>query len=250
MGLPSSRRSRAGEGESRVPTAAILAGGLGNRLRSVVADRPKPLADVGGRPFLRYLLEQLADAGIGCVVICTGYLGHQVPAVFGREFLGMRLRYSQEPGPLGTAGALRHALPLLDSGTVLVLNGDSYCTVDLRKFRQWHALHPWGASLVLSRAAEAGRFGRVAVEADGRVVRFEEKGADPGPGWVNAGIYLAPTALIAALPVGAAASLEREVFPGWSREGRLYGWTAAGELLDIGTPESFVGAGTWLAERT
>ena len=93
-------------------TAAILAGGLGTRLRSVVADRPEVLAQVGGRPFLAYLLDQLAVSGIKNVVLCTGYLGEQVQAVFGVSYRSLCLSYSPESAPLGTAGALRLALPL------------------------------------------------------------------------------------------------------------------------------------------
>src|SRR5947208_1434645 len=103
--------------------AAILAGGFGTRLRSVVADRPKPLATISGRPFLAYQLDQLAAVGLRRVVLCTGYRGDQVEATFGRHYAGMRLEYSLEAAPLGTAGALRLALPLLDSDHVLVMNG-------------------------------------------------------------------------------------------------------------------------------
>src|SRR5687767_8460671 len=112
-------------------TAAVLAGGLGSRLRPAVADRPKVLADVAGRPFLAYMLEQLAAAGMSRAVLLTGYRGDQVEAAFGPSFAGLRLAYSREPEPLDTAGALRYALPLLDRRTVLVLNGDSFCRLDL-----------------------------------------------------------------------------------------------------------------------
>ncbi len=94
-------------------TATILAGGLGTRLRSVVADRPKVLAEIHERPFLAYLLDQLAAAGVRNVVICTGYLGERVRAIFGNSYGEMQLHYSQESSPMGTAGALRLALPKL-----------------------------------------------------------------------------------------------------------------------------------------
>ena len=108
-------------------TAAILAGGLGTRLRSVVKDRPKVLAEIRGVPFLTYLLDQLAAAGVRDVVLCTGYMGEQVRSAFGDSYGGMCLSYSQESSPLGTAGALRLALPLFKSSSVLVMNGDSFC---------------------------------------------------------------------------------------------------------------------------
>ncbi len=96
-------------------TAVILAGGLGTRLRSVVADRPKVIAEVGGRPFLSYLLDQLGTAGIEYVVLCTGHLGQQVRAIFGDSYATMKLVYSHEEAPMGTGGALPLATPLLKS---------------------------------------------------------------------------------------------------------------------------------------
>src|SRR5690242_14144702 len=93
-------------------SAAILAGGLGTRLRSVVADRPKVLAPVGGRPFLTYLLGQLARAGVQEVVLLVGYGADQVRSTFGADYDGLRLLYSEETAPLGTGGAVRLALPL------------------------------------------------------------------------------------------------------------------------------------------
>src|SRR5437879_601155 len=108
-------------------TAAILAGGLGTRLRSVIADRPKVLAPVGGRPYLTYLLDQLAKAAVREVVLLTGYGAEQVRDALGATYAGMRLVHAAEPAPLGTAGALRHALPHLRSPAVLLMNGDSYC---------------------------------------------------------------------------------------------------------------------------
>src|SRR4051794_31615921 len=104
-------------------SAAILAGGLGTRLRSVVADRPKVLAPVGGKPYLTYLLDQLARAGVREAVLLVGYGADQVRGVFGHECAGIRLAYSAEPEPLGTAGAVRLALPLFSEDTLFLLNG-------------------------------------------------------------------------------------------------------------------------------
>src|SRR5512137_1697432 len=90
-------------------TAAILAGGLGTRLRSVIADRPKVLAEVQRRPFLEYLLDQLITAKVRDVVLCTGYMGEQIRTRLGDSYGPLRLFYSQETFPMGTGGALRFA---------------------------------------------------------------------------------------------------------------------------------------------
>src|SRR5215831_6990757 len=225
------------------PTAVILVGGLGTRLRPVVADRPKVLALVHGRPFLAYVLDQLVVAGVQRVVLCTGYLGEQVQAVFGRQYGSLALVYAHEPAPLGTAGALRHALPLIDSDPVLVLNGDSYCDVNLTAFLAWHrARRSWG-SLVLTHVQETGRYGHVQVDDAGAVVSFAEKGSALlgsalTTGWINAGIYLLSHALFNSIPTTEPVSIERELFPAWVGRG-LYGYQGGGRFLDIGTPEAY-----------
>lgn len=223
-------------------SAAVLAGGLGTRLRSAVPDRPKVLATVAGRPFLAHLLDRLARASVREVVLLTGHAADQVHAAFGDRYAGMRLTYSVEPAPLGTAGAVRHALPLFRSETVLLVNGDSYCDADLAAFRRSHAEEPSAFGMVLARVADASRYGRVEVAADGRVVRFAEKEPAGPPGWINAGIYLFPRALLEGLEPTRPASLERDLLPAWVAAGRVRGFQAEGRFIDIGTPESYAAA--------
>lgn len=222
-------------------TAAILAGGLGTRLRSVVRDRPKVLAEIRGRPFLACLLAQLCAADIRQVVICTGYLGDQIRATFGDSHGDIRLIYSQEPSPLGTAGALRLALSLFGSDPVLVMNGDSYCDVDLRLFWQRHGERGARGSIVLAETSDVGPFGSVEVRSTGQVIGFQEKNATKRAGWVSAGIYLIASSLIETIPDGCAVSLEHTMFPAWIGHG-LYGFKTEGKFLDIGTPENFAAA--------
>jgi NDP-sugar pyrophosphorylase family protein len=224
-------------------TAAILCGGLGTRLRPVVADRPKPLAPVHGRPLLTYLLDQLAAARVREVVLLTGYRADKVRAALGDRYAGMRLVYSAEPTPLGTAGAVRLALPTLAGPTALLLNGDSYCDVDLAAFRASHRRRAADVSVVLARVPDASRFGRVEVSRDGRVRRFREKEAAAGRAWINAGVYLIERRLLEALRPGRPLSLERDLFPAWAAGARLFGFRCRGRFLDIGTPESFAEAG-------
>ena len=237
-------------------TAAILAGGLGTRLRSVVADGPKVLAEVRGRPFLAYLLRQLVATGVRYVVLCTGYLGEQVQATFGDSYGPLRLVYSQESSPLGTAGAIRLALPLFKPGlneanisdSVLVMNGDSFCEANLRAFWAWHCARGADATLLLTHVPDTKRYGRVLVDDDGFVLNFDEKGHKGGPGWINAGIYLLNHRLLLTIPASGAVSLEREMFPDWIGRG-LYGYRSQGRFLDIGTPESYAEALQFFAQE-
>jgi len=222
-------------------TAVILAGGLGTRLRPVVADRPKVLADVDGVPFVLRLLDQLALAGVKHLVLCTGYRAEQVSATVGRTHGPLEVEYSLEPAPAGTAGALRRALPLLRSSSVLVLNGDSYCDLDLGHFWVWHHLRPAQASLALTRVEDPRRFGTVELGDYGRVERFAEKSGSAAPALVNAGVYIVRRSLLARLPAGRTLSLESDVLPLWLDAG-VYGYQRTGRFIDIGTPESLAEA--------
>jgi D-glycero-alpha-D-manno-heptose 1-phosphate guanylyltransferase len=221
--------------------AVVLAGGLGTRLRPVVADWPKVLATVHGRPWAMFLLDQLANAGIRQVVLLTGFKADQVQNALGEVYRGMRLVYSRESTPLGTAGAVRAALPLLINRAILLMNGDSYCAVDLAALREFHFRREADFSMVLAQSPDASRFGTVRVREDGRVVGFEEKTQSAG-GWINAGIYLMATSLIAEIAPHRQISLEKEMFPPWIGRKAFYGFHTNGRFLDIGTPESYAQA--------
>lgn len=222
-------------------TVAILAGGLGKRLRSAVFDRPKVLAEVGKVPFLQKLLDQVNAAGFKNVVLCTGYLGNQIKGEFGNCYKNLTLLYSQEQLPLGTGGALRLALPLIKSEQVLVMNGDSYCDVNFKEFLRFHLKKKANATLAVINVPEAGRFGSVSLGPDDKILGFKEKKKVGGFSWINAGIYLLKRSLIAEIPEGNYISLEKEIFPKLVEE-NFYGYRSKCKFLDIGTPSSYAEA--------
>ncbi|MBI1900165.1 MAG: nucleotidyltransferase family protein [Planctomycetia bacterium] len=229
--------------------AVVLVGGLGTRLRSVVADRPKPLALVAGRPFLCAILDQFAEAGLRRVALCAGYCGEMVAAELGNTYGPLELRHTCESQPLGTAGAVCAALPHLESSTLLVANGDSYCEADLPAFLRFHRGRNAAVSLLLTRVADTCRFGQVQCDAAGRVLCFTEKGGHRGPGWINAGIYLIERSFVESWPRTAPLSLERDVFPSLlvSSWGGLWAFAEGGRFLDIGTLESYRASEAFLA---
>ncbi len=219
-------------------TAVILAGGLGTRLQSVVEDRSKVMAEVAGRPFLTYLLDQVEATGIRCVVICTGHHGAHLEEVLGSQYGTMQLVYSREESPLGTGGALRQALPLVPSDPMLVMNGDSYCSMNLCELFAAHQQRGAVGTIALCEMADSGSYGTVTLDADGRIAAFREKDAVAGPGWINAGVYVVTRELVKSMPADRAVSLERETFPTWAGHG-LYGHASDCELMDIGTPDRY-----------
>jgi len=218
--------------------AVILAGGFGMRLQSVISDRPKVLAEVSGKPFLSYLLEQIASAGLREVVICVGYMAEKIQDCLGETYGPLHISYSREYEPLGTAGAVRLALPILSSDTILVMNGDSYTDVDLSAYANWFFQKGCRAALLLTKVPDAARYGRVILNEDEGIEAFREKQSDSGAGWINAGIYLMERSLIASIPAGRPYSWEREFFPSLVGKG-LLGFCTEGRFIDIGTPESY-----------
>lgn len=226
---------------------AILAGGFGNRLQSKVMGKPKVLAEVRKHPFLEYLLHQLDQVNFKNIVLCTGYLSDQVEKAFGKKYKKLRLLYSPEQTPLGTAGSLRKALPFTNSETILVMNGDSFCEVDFKKFWHFHLNKSSKASVVLSSVSNTSRFGTVKLKSDNSIIEFREKREGSKAGLVNAGIYLINISLLAGIPEGKKISLEKDVFPTWIGKG-LYGYINNNNFIDIGTPESYAQAEQFLAK--
>lgn len=224
--------------------AVLLAGGAGTRLRAVSGEVPKPLCEVAGRPFVAHLLGQLREAGVARCLVCTGYRGDQVEQVLGPSFGdSLRLDYSREPEPLGTAGALRHALGRLTAETLLVMNADSYVRTPLAKFVEWHRKHAFPAALIAVRLADASSFGRLAIDpVTQRLKSFGEKRATSGSAWVNAGVYLLPRSFLSDIPAGRFVSIEHESFPRWAARGYVGAYKIGAEFTDIGTPDRLSGA--------
>lgn len=219
--------------------AVILAGGLGTRLRASAGDLPKPLVPVHGKPFIRWLVELVRDRGMQEVLLLTGYRAEPIHDHFERDPVdGIELRYSREPAPLGTGGALRHAVPLLDSLFVLI-NGDTYLDVAYAELLQHATRQDTAAMMVIYRDAngELDQKGNVDVDEDGFVVAYQSKPAPPLP-YIDAGVSVWSRQLFERLsPAGGAFSLERDVVPELIARRQLWSSSSPRRFYDIGTPE-------------
>jgi mannose-1-phosphate guanylyltransferase len=223
--------------------AVILAGGEGTRLRPLTLSIPKPVVPVVDRPFLRHQLDLLAGAGIREIVFSVAYRPERVEAVFGDgRDLGLRILYAVEDSPLGTGGAVRNALPLLDERTV-VMNGDVLTNVDLAQVVARHDAERASATIVLTPVPNPAAYGLVETDAAGRVTRFLEK---PRPeqittNRINAGIYVLETDTIGLMPAGVKYSIERGFFPSLLDRGEpVLGPVHEGYWIDIGTPDKYL----------
>lgn len=219
--------------------ALILAGGLGSRLRPVLPTCQKVVAPVQGRPFLAYWLDRLCLEGPRNVVLCAGYQSESVRHQIGNSWGVLRIDYSVESTPLGTAGALRHALTSRTDSLVLALNGDSFCELDLSGFWRAHQASGFPAGIAVTQVPDAGRYGQVKIEPSGRLSGFQEKSPNISNGWINAGIYLLPREWLMDLPPEQPWSLERDLLPSRIASGILGYRVEKGAFIDIGTPESY-----------
>jgi D-glycero-alpha-D-manno-heptose 1-phosphate guanylyltransferase len=227
--------------------AIVLAGGQGTRLRSAVRGVPKPMAPIAGRPFLAYLLALLERNGITDVVIAAGYLGEQIVQEFGPRHGTLRLRYAVEREPLGTGGALRNALAMVEDYPVFALNGDTYLELDLAAMRR--ALDDAKAPLAVAVRAmsDTGRYGRVVVER-GRITGFAS-GAARQPGLINCGAYLFAADVLASAGAPETFSFERDFLERQVAALAPVAFETDGYFIDIGVPEDYARAQRELAAR-
>ncbi len=218
----------------------VLVGGFGTRLQQVVADVPKPLAPVAGRPFLAYLLDGYANAGMRRAILATGYRAEQVRAFAGARWSGMEIAYSHEDVPLGTGGAIRQAAALVRGHGVHVANGDTWLRHAPQALEAAARREGTRMAVALVEVDDTGRYG--AVEVQGGLARsFREKGGQ-GPGLINGGsYYLAPDAL-AMLPDEPAFSFETRVLQPWAADGQVAVCSDTGGFIDIGVPEDYARA--------
>lgn len=222
--------------------ALILLGGLGSRLRPLTLSRPKPLLPILNRPFISYQIDLLKKFGVRKVVLALGHKASHFRRQLGTgKAWGVRFVYSLEGQPLGTGGAIRHALPHLN-GPAFILNGDVLSDFDLGLMAAHHQRRKADATLALVEVPDPSAFGLVETNAKGRIIRFLEKpSGDSFPvRTINAGCYLFEPKIVERIPLGKCVSIEREIFPTLLSEGvHLESFFHTGYWSDIGTLRTY-----------
>lgn len=208
----------------------------------MLGDLPKGLAPVRGRPFLDMLLEYLARQGLEKVVFCVSHLRNALIERYS-NWPGIQTSFSVETEPLGTGGAVKRALSIVSTERFYVLNGDSFCDVNLVSLLQFHLKHGAQATLTVSRLTDRGDVGQVRLDASGKVMSFAEKSSvqQPENALMNAGIYILERSAFDDVRE-VRLSLEHELIPRWTAGGRCYGYVTAAEVVDIGTPDRYARA--------
>jgi mannose-1-phosphate guanylyltransferase len=222
--------------------ALILAGGLGTRLRPLTYTRPKHLLPIANRPHIEHVFVLLGAHGIGEVVLLTSYMAE---AFEGADEHGLHVEVAHEEEPLGTAGALKNAEPLVGDDTFFAFNGDVLTDADLGEILDFHQGAGALATIVLTPVDDPSAYGVVPTDDSGRVLGFIEKpprGEEP-TNLINAGIYVFEPEILERIPAGKVHSAERELFPGLVEEkAPLYARGTDAYWMDIGTPEKYLQA--------
>lgn len=223
----------------KLPTAIVLAGGLGTRLRSVVNDLPKCMALINGKPFLEYVLQYLEKQGIRRTVLSVGYMHEAIIEHFGNSWNDLKIDYCIEDEPLGTGGAIRKAAEMIDEPYFFVLNGDTIFDVDLNALAQKLLNQKASAVLALRKLHNVSRYGSVECNSENRITAFVEKGEKKGEGFINGGIYCIDKEDFISIGLPYKFSIERNYFQKHLNDLHLYGIIFSSYFIDIGIPEDY-----------
>jgi len=199
---------------------------------------PKPMAPIGGRPFLEYLLDYLVEQDSEGAILAVSYKWEVIREHFGYVYQGMSLNYSVEDEPLGTGGAIRQALAGLPDAEVVVLNGDTLFRVDLKAMADIHRNNGKRLTIALKQVADSGRFGRVEVSTDGVITNFLEK-VRGGPGWINGGVYVLNRDLFTDFSMPVRFSFEQDLVEPNIDGIRPRAFKSDAYFIDIGIPEDY-----------
>jgi len=216
----------------------ILCGGKGSRLQQVVNDRPKPMADINGRPFLDIILDYYYSFGFSKFILCLGYKADFITTYYQNKKNKYEILFSAENKVLGTAGALKNAEELIHSNSFFVINGDSFCPINLTHFLDFHCNKKAQISIALTTSNDVKEYGQIILDSSCKVVNFVEKSEKKVLAYINTGIYIFNKKIFLDIPANNKFSIEYDLFPAFLNN-RFYGFKTNTEFIDIGTPERY-----------
>ncbi len=220
-----------------IKEAIILAGGLGTRLKGVINDIPKPMAPIGEKPFLTYLLDYLVGYGIQKVILAVGYKYEAIQNYYKSSFKGMKLEYAVEDEPMGTGGGIANALKFVSQPNVLLLNGDTFFQVNLEELCKHHESSNAAMTLSLKEMHDFDRYGTVLLDGS-RVISFQEK-TRVHKGLINGGVYIFNTAIFNHPKLTGKFSFEKDVLEASVNKINMQGYCSDSYFIDIGVPEDY-----------
>lgn len=213
--------------------AIILAGGFGTRLQSVVKDVPKPMADVLGRPFLTYILDELVKYNFTKVVLAVGYKKEIIEDYFGDNYKGLKIIYSIENEPLGTGGCVKQALSYVTDEFVFIINGDTLFKINYEDMSSIKS-----TSIACKYLENFDRYGEVIIDDNDVITSFlEKKYVDKG--YINGGIYYLPKNIFDNYLLPKKFSLEKDFFEKYIADLKIKSFKSNDYFIDIGIPSDY-----------
>jgi D-glycero-alpha-D-manno-heptose 1-phosphate guanylyltransferase len=230
----------------------LLAGGFGTRVAHLLPNVPKPLADIGGRPFIEWVIRYFKSCGVKRFILSTGYLSETIECHFsGNPVTEITVFCRKELAPLGTAGGFLNAIksfPEPRNGW-LVANGDSLVVSNPSLLIEVAQKNGWSAAILGLEVSNASRFGSLLMNPDGTLQSFAEK--RPGAGLINAGVYWLGADCRHGFPPQRPLSFEFDVFPHFIAKGMRIGVVpVSAPFIDIGSPSSLAKAEAFIARLT
>ena len=223
--------------------AVIIAGGFGTRLRPLTHNTPKPIVPFLNRPFVVHQIELLAQHGVDEIILNLHYLSNEIKKALGDgKKWGVKIYYSIEESPLGTAGAVKNAEQYFGDEPMLVFNGDVLCGFNLSQIVNYHYEKKATVTLTLTEVPDPTSFGLIMCDSDGRVKKFVEKPRLDmiSSGTINAGVYVIDPKIFNNVPKGKPYSFERQLYPDLLEAGvPIYGYIAEEYWIDVGNPHKY-----------
>lgn len=221
----------------------IMAGGEGKRLRPLTCSVPKPLLSLLEKPIIEYILDLLLLHSISNVTITTGYLGEKIKEHFASgKYRGIKIDFSHEDMPLGTAGSVRQAMSG-KSDDVLVISGDALCDFDLSRAINFHRKRRPAVTIIGKRVDDPREYGLIETDAEGKVVSFLEKPdySKVAGNIANTGVYIISPSVIEKIPKDEVCDFGRDVFPKLLSDGeKIAVYEDEGYWCDIGSIKTYI----------
>ena len=216
----------------------ILCGGYGKRLQTIVKDIPKPMAKIKRRPFLDIVIDFIVSYGFKRFILCTGYKADVIERYYKQKTNKLIIEFSREEKPLGTGGAIKNAENYIKSSPFLVVNGDSFCKINLKEFVDFHFRRDALISIAVTNTDVCDDYGTINIDDSHRITEFNEKIKGYKNRLINAGFYLLQREAFSLMPEKINFSIERDFFPQIIKK-NLYAFETQESLIDIGTPERY-----------
>eukprot|EP00009_Paramoeba_aestuarina_P003412 CAMPEP_0201522166 /NCGR_PEP_ID=MMETSP0161_2-20130828/16494_1 /ASSEMBLY_ACC=CAM_ASM_000251 /TAXON_ID=180227 /ORGANISM="Neoparamoeba aestuarina, Strain SoJaBio B1-5/56/2" /LENGTH=338 /DNA_ID=CAMNT_0047920935 /DNA_START=42 /DNA_END=1055 /DNA_ORIENTATION=- len=229
--------------------ALILVGGFGTRLRPLTLSVPKPIVPFANKEMVVHQIQALVEAGVSEVILAVNYRPEIMKSYLKpwEEKLNVKVSYSQEKEPMGTAGPLALVREKLDSDEpFFVLNSDVTCDYPLKEMVNFHKKSKAEGTILVTKVSDPTKYGVVVANDEGKIERFVEKPKEYVGNKINAGIYIFSRGILDRIPLKPT-SIEKEVFPQMANDGCLYRMVLEGYWMDVGQPKDFItGSGLYL----